>query len=290
MNDYVIITDSSCDLPQDMADALELKVIPLMFTIKGQEYSNYLDGREMSAKEFYRLVRSGESATTSAININTYNEILEPILQDGKDVLVIAFSSGLSNTCNASMLAVRELAEKYPDRKVYSVDSLGACMGEGLLVYNAVMMKKQGSSIDEVRDWVENNRLRLCHWFTVDDLNHLKRGGRVSAATALVGTMLGIKPVLHVDNEGHLINMSKVRGRQAALNALVDRMAETVEKPEEQMVFISHGDCEEDAQKVAALVRKRMKVKDIVINYIGPVIGAHSGPGTIALFFLGSHR
>lgn len=290
MNDYVIITDSSCDLPQDMADALELKVIPLMFTIKGQEYSNYLDGREMSAKEFYRLVRSGESATTSAININTYNEILEPILQDGKDVLVIAFSSGLSNTCNASMLAVRELAEKYPDRKVYSVDSLGACMGEGLLVYNAVMMKKQGSSIDEVRDWVENNRLRLCHWFTVDDLNHLKRGGRVSAATALLGTMLGIKPVLHVDNEGHLINMSKVRGRQASLNALVDRMAETVEKPEEQMVFISHGDCEEDAQKVAALVRKRMKVKDIVINYIGPVIGAHSGPGTIALFFLGSHR
>ncbi len=290
MNDYVIITDSACDLPQEMADALELQVIPLLFTIKGQEHSNYLDGREMSAKEFYQMVRGGESATTSAVNINTYNEVIEPLLQAGKDVLVIAFSSGLSNTCNASMLAVRELSEKYPDRKVYSVDSLAACMGQGLLVYHAAMMRKQGAGIDEVRDWLENNRLRLCHWFTVDDLNHLKRGGRVSAATALLGTMLGIKPVLHVDDEGHLINMSKVRGRQAALSALVDHMAETAEKPEEQMIFISHGDCEKDARKVAEMIRERMQVKDIVINYIGPVIGAHSGPGTVALFFLGSCR
>lgn len=290
MNDYVIITDSSCDLTQEMADELELRVVPLTFTIKGQEYANYLDGREMSPKDFYRLVREGETATTSAVNIDTYTQTIEPFLKEGKDVLVIAFSSGLSNTCNASMIAARELSEKYPDRKVYSVDSLSASMGQGLFVYYAAMMKKQGSDIDEVRAWLENNRLRVCHWFTVDDLNHLKRGGRISAATALVGTMLGIKPVLHVDDEGHLINMGKVRGRQAALTALVDRMAESAENPEEQTVFISHADCEEDAKKVADMIRKRLKVKNFAINYIGPVIGTHAGPGTVALFFLGSHR
>lgn len=290
MSDYVIITDSSCDLPQNLADDLGIIIVPLMFTIGGKEYANYLDGREMLPAAFYQKIREGLSATTSAINMNTYLELMEPILQNGKDILYLAFSSGLSNTCNASMLATKELAEKYPDRKVYAVDSLAASMGEGLLAYHAAMLRKAGKGIDEVRAWLQNNRLRLCHWFTVDDLNHLKRGGRVSATTALLGTMLGIKPVLHVDDEGHLINMGKVRGRQAALTALVDHMEQTVENPEEQMIFISHGDSAEDAHKVADMVRKRMKVKDITVNYIGPVIGAHSGPGTIALFFLGSHR
>lgn len=290
MNNYVFITDSSCDLPQAMAEELDVIVVPLTFTIEEKEYANYLDGREMSPADFYSKIRGGASATTSAVNMDTYLKLMEPILQSGKDILYLAFSSGLSNTCNAAMMSVRELSEKYPDRKIYAVDSLAASMGEGLLVYHAAVQRKAGKGIDEVYEWLLNNRLRLCHWFTVDDLNHLKRGGRISAATALVGTMLGIKPVLHVDDEGHLINVGKVRGRQAALNALVEHMEKTVEKPQEQVVFISHGDSLADAQKVADLVRSRMNVKDIIINSIGPVIGAHAGPGTIALFFLGSKR
>lgn len=290
MSDFVLITDSSCDLPQALADELDIIVVPLTFRIGEKEYSNYLDGREMQPAEFYAQIRGGAMATTSAVNMDTFFNVMEPILKSGKDVLYLAFSSGLSNTCNASMMAARELSEKYPERKVYAVDSLAASMGQGLLAYYAATMRKEGKGIDEVRDWLVNNRLHLCHWFTVDDLNHLKRGGRISATTALVGTMLGIKPVLHVDDEGRLINVSKTRGRQASLAALVDRMEKTVEKPQEQVVFISHGDSADDTQKVADMVRKKMNVKDVVINHIGPVIGAHAGPGTIALFFLGSVR
>lgn len=290
MNNFVLITDSSCDLPQAMTEELDIIVVPLTFSIGGKEYSNYLDGREMPPADFYNKIRAGETATTSAVNMDTFFKLMEPILQSGKDILYLAFSSGLSNTCNAAMMSVRELSEKYPDRKIFAVDSLAASMGEGLLVYHAAMQRNAGKGIEEVYDWLMNNRLRLCHWFTVDDLNHLKRGGRISATTALVGTMLGIKPVLHVDDEGHLINVGKVRGRQASLAALVDHMEKTVEKPQEQVVFISHGDSFSDAQKVADMVRSKMNVKDVVINNIGPVIGAHSGPGTIALFFLGSKR
>jgi len=188
------------------------------------------------------------------------------------------------------VIAAEELREKYPDRKIYTVDTLAASLGQGLLVWYAAQMRAQGKTIEEVRDWVEDNKLNLCHWFTVDDLNHLKRGGRVSAATALVGTMLAIKPVLHVDDEGHLINVGKVRGRAAALKALVDEMEKTAINPSEQTVFISHGDSEEDARKVADMVQERFGVQVKVIDYVGPVIGAHAGPGVIALFFLGSKR
>jgi DegV family protein with EDD domain len=290
MNDFVIVTDSSCDLPAKMADELELTVLPLAFNLTGKEYHNYLDGREISFSDFYKEIREEKSCTTSAVNMEAFASAFEPILQSGKDVLCIAFSSGLSNTYNAAKLACEELTPKYPERKVYAVDTLCASMGEGLLVYLAVQEKRKGKSIDELRDWLENTKLHLCHWFTVEDLNHLKRGGRISAATALIGTMLSIKPVMHVDDEGHLVNVGKARGRRASLSALVDHMVETATNPSSQIVFISHGDSQADADFVANEVKKRLGVKTVITNYVGPVIGTHSGPGTIALFFLGTHR
>ena len=288
MSDFVIVTDSSADLSAEMVAELGLEVLPLSFTVQGKTYHNYPDGREMDLNAFYRMLRDGEMATTSAVNVAEYTAMLEPLLQAGKDVLVLAFSSGLSTTYQSSVIAVNELAEQYPDRKICTVDTLCASMGQGLLVWLAAQEQKKGKSLEEVRDWVEENKLRLCHWFTVDDLHFLKRGGRISAATAVVGTMLSIKPVLHVDDEGHLISMGKARGRGASLTALVDHMEQTA--TDVDTVFISHGDCLADAEKVAADVRKRFGTRDVVINTIGPVIGAHAGPGTVALFFLGTKR
>ena len=229
-------------------------------------------------------------ATTSAVNVAQYTDALEPLLQAGQDVLILAFSSGLSTTYNSSAIAAADMAEKYPERKIYTVDTLCASLGQGLMVYLAAQQRDQGKSIEEVRDWVEANKLHLCHQFTVDDLHFLKRGGRISATTAVVGSMLQIKPVLHVDNEGHLINIGKARGRQASLKALVDKMEKTAIDPANQIVFISHGDCLEDARTVEKMVKERFGVKEVYINYVGPVIGAHSGPGTLALFYVGSER
>lgn len=291
MKSFAIVTDSSCDLPVHLAKEIELTVLPLAFLMKGKEYYNYLDEHELSFQEFYANLRAGELCTTSAVNVDAFTTAMEPLLRMGQDVLCIAFSSGLSNTCNAALLAVEELSKKYPERKIYAVDSLCASLGQGLLVYLAAQEREAGKSIDEVRAWLESNKLRLCHWFTVEDLHFLKRGGRISATTALVGSMLSIKPVMHMDNAGHLVNVSKTRGRRASLNALVDRMEELAIDPQNQTVFISHGDSLEDAQYVAEQVRQRLGVKKpVTINYVGPVIGAHSGPGTIALFFLGKER
>ena len=288
MSEFVIVTDSSADLPAGLVRELGVEVLPLSFTIQGNTYRNYPDDREMDPAVFYKMLRDGEAATTSAVNVAEYTALLEPLLQAGKDVLVLAFSSGLSTTYQSSVIAVNELSEQYPDRKLFTVDTLSASLGQGLLVWHAVQEQKRGQSIVAVRDWVEENKLRLCHWFTVDDLHFLKRGGRISAATAVVGTMLSIKPVLHVDDEGHLISMGKARGRGASLTALVDHMEQTA--TDVDTVFISHGDCLADAQFVADAVRERLGVQDIRINYVGPVIGNHSGPGTVALFFLGKER
>ena len=290
MSDFVILTDSSADLEANMVRQLDVQVLPLSFSMGQQIYHNYPDNREMDPHAFYQLLRQGQVATTSAINVAQYTDALEPLLQAGKDVLILAFSSGLSTTYNSSRIAVEELSEKYPERKIYTVDTLCASLGQGLLVYLAVKERKKGRSIQEVRDWVEENKLHMCHQFTVDDLHFLKRGGRISATTAVVGSMLQIKPVLHVDNEGHLINIAKARGRQASLKALVDKMEKTAIDPANQVVFISHGDCLEDAQTVEKLVKERFGVKEVYINYVGPVIGAHSGPGTLALFYVGSER
>ena len=268
---YRIVTDSTTDLTQKMIGELELTVISLRFTIDGKTYRDKPDQSEMPTKTFYAKLRDGKMSTTSQVNAEEFTAVFEPILKGGEDVLYIGFSSGLSGTLQSACIARDELREKYPARKIYVFDSLCASMGEGLLVYHAAMMKRAGTDIESLYKWLGENTLKLCHWFTVGDLNHLKRGGRVSTTAALVGTMLGIKPVLHVD-------------------ALVQKMAETAIQPQEQTVFISHGDCLEDAQYVAEQVRQKFGVQDIRINYVGPVIGAHSGPGTVALFFIGTQR
>ena len=290
MGTYQIITDSTADLTPELIEELDIQVIPLCYIIDGKTYHNIPGGGEMSEPEFYAKLRAGGTSTTTQVNSEEFLQVFTPLLESGKDVLYIAFSSGLSGTCQSALLARNELKERFPERKLEVVDSLCASMGEGLLVYHAATLRQEGKSLEEVAAWLKANTLRLCHWFTVDDLNHLKRGGRVSTAAALVGTVLGIKPVLHVDDEGHLIPVTKVRGRKQSLDALVKRMEETVENPEEQTVFISHGDCLEDARYVEEQIREKLGVKDVKVGYIGPVIGAHSGPGTVALFFLGKQR
>lgn len=287
---YKIITDSTTDLTQKMINELELEVVSLRFTIDGKTYRDKADQSEMPTKTFYAKLRDGNSSTTSQINADEFTSVFEPVLESGEDMLYIAFSSGLSGTYQSACIARDDLKEKYPERKIYVFDSFCASMGEGLLVYHAALMKRAGTDIDSLYKWLGENALKLCHWFTVGDLNHLKRGGRISTTAALVGTMLGIKPVLHVDDEGHLIPVSKVRGRRQSLDALVQKMEETAIHPGEQTVFISHGDCLEDAEYVAEQVRAKFGVKNVQINFVGPVIGAHSGPGTVALFFFGTHR
>ena len=290
MSDFVILTDSSADLGAELVEQMDIQVLPLSFNVQGMTYYNYPDNRDMDPQSFYHLLRKGELATTAAVNVAQYAEALEPLLQAGKDVLILAFSSGLSATFNSSSVAVTELREKYPERKLYTVDTLCASLGQGLLVYLAAKEREKGKNIDEVRDWVVSHKLSICHQFTVDDLHFLKRGGRISSTTAVMGSMLKIKPVLHVDNEGHLVSIGKARGRQASLKALVDRMEQTAIDPKDQTVFISHGDCIQDAELVAQMVKDRMGVQQVYINYVGPVIGAHSGPGTLALFYVGTER
>ena len=288
--EYVIMTDSSCDLPQELADQLGLEVLPLEVMADGKNYRNWLDGREIGFKEFYKLAREGKELKTSAVNTAAFEEKMEKLLEEGKDILYIGFSAGLSTTYNSGEAAARELREKYLDRKIYTVDTLAASLGQGMIIYYAAKKKEAGATIEEVRDFVENEKLHMCHWFTVDDLNYLKRGGRISAATAAVGTMLSIKPVMHMDNEGHLVAVGKARGRKAALCQLLDTMGELGEGLEGQTTFICHSDCMDDAQYVASQMKERFGVAQANINWIGPVIGAHTGPGTIGIFFWGRER
>lgn len=287
---YEIVTDSSANLTEELIEEYGIHIISLFFIIDSKEYSSYKKDEKTDISQFYEMMRSGKTMSTSTINMSVCEEIFESVLSKGKDVLYLGFSSALSGTYNTASIMAEKLKEKYPDRKIYSVDTLAASMGEGLLVYYAAKLKKEGKSIDEVKDWVLQNRLNLCHWFTVDDLFFLKRGGRISSTTAIVGTALGIKPILHVDDEGKLINVGKVRGRKNSLHELVNEMEKTCINPEEQIVFISHGDCLEDAKYVEELIKEKFSIHDVVINYVDPVIGAHSGPGTVALFFLGTHR
>lgn len=290
MNDYVIFTDSNCDLDTKLIDELQIQVIPMAFHLDGKDYRNFPDNREMSATDFYNQLKKGSMSTTTQLNPMDFQDVFTPVLQQGKDIIFLSFSSGLSGTYASAELAAKNLKEEFPVNRVVVVDTLCASMGQGLLVYHTVMQKQKGLSIDELKQWVEENRLNLCHWFTVDDLNHLHKGGRVSKAAAVFGSALSIKPVLHVDDEGHLIPMKKVRGRKNSLDALVAEMEATAINPQEQTVFISHGDALADAQYVAEKIKEKFKVKKIFINTIGPVIGTHSGPGTIALFFLGTKR
>lgn len=287
---YIILTESNCDLSPEQIKKWNIEVLPMPFTVEGKQYLGYPDGREMKIEEFYKLLREGKMSKTAAPNPADFVEKVEPFLKEGKDVLYIAFSSGLSSTCINANMAAAELMEKYPERKFIVVDSLCASMGLGLMVALACDKRDEGLSIEENAKWVEENKLHLCHWFTVNDLFHLKRGGRVSATSAILGSALGIKPVLHVDDEGHLIPVSKVRGRKQSLDALVKMMAETVTDAKNGYVFISHGDCLEDAKYVEKQIREKLGSKKFYINFIGTSIGTHSGPGTVALFFLGTHR
>ena len=284
---YQIITDSCCDFTKEMYEKLGLAVVPLMVNFRGQTFP---DRNDESLKDMYAGLRAGEVATTSAANPGQWQELMEPYLQKGEDLLVLAFSSGLSTTYQSASMAADELRTMYPDRTISVVDSLCASLGEGLLAYYACKKRDEGMPLRELTQWLLDNRLHLCHWFTVDDLMYLKRGGRVSAATAIMGTMLSIKPVLHVDNEGHLINVGKARGRKASIQAMAKKVAELGAGFDNATMFISHGDCPEDAEYLAGLLKEQYGAKEVYINYVGAVIGSHSGPGTLALFFMGEHR
>lgn len=291
--DFEIVTDSCCNLLEDMIDDFGIHVLPLTFMVDGEDevYQSYLKGERTDLKQFYTMMREGKVFKTSLPNLAESEALFRELLGSGRDVLYIAFSSGLSGTYQALSLMAAQLQEEFPERKIHVVDSLAASGGQGLLVWYAVQHARAGESIDQVRDWLEENKLHLAHWFTVDDLMFLFRSGRVSKTAAWAGTLLNIKPVLHVDDEGHLIPMEKVRGRKKSLNALIDHMEKSANKPiSGQMVFITHGDCIEDAEYVAAKIKERFGVKEVVINYVDPVIGAHSGPGTMALFFLADKR
>ncbi len=291
MRDYEIFTDSTCDLSMELIERYHINVIPMEFELGGKAYLHFADGRNFGFHEFYEQLRAGNLSKTTQINFTTYSEYFEPVLSAGKDILYISLSSALSGTYQASVLASEEFMAKYPDRRIFTVDSRAASAGEGLLVYTAAVKKAEGMELETLRDWTLANRDHLCHWFTVDDLNHLHRGGRVGAMSAMIGTALGVKPVLHVDNEGRLIPMEKVRGRRKSLEALVEHMAKTCDKPAGQLILIGHGDCIEDAELTASMVKERFPdIAGVVLSNIGPVVGSHSGPGTIALFFFGTEK
>ncbi len=290
MKEYKLMTDATCDLPASILEQMNIGVIPMEFEMAGEVYRHFPDGREMGFHEFYEKVREGEMPKTSQINRMTYFKYFEPILKEGKDILYIAFSSGLSGTYQASVLAAEELEEKYPERRVVCVDSRSASVGEGLLVYAAALQKNKGITVDALADWVVRNRGHVCHWFTVDDLNHLRRGGRISPVMAVAGSALGIKPVLRVDDEGNLVTAFKVRGRKKAMESILEQMEKTAINPKEQVVIIAHGDCKEDAKSLKQMVKSRFHVKDEIISYVGPIIGTHTGPGMLALVFFGTER
>ena len=283
---YQIITDSCCDLTEAQLQQLQVTCANLTVMYNGENHSNFSE--PAAVKAFYDELRTGTMATTAAANPDDWANLMTPALKEGRDVLVLAFSSGLSTTYQSAVIAAKELQEEYPDRKIIVVDTLCAALGQGLLVSLACRKRDQGMSLEELAAWVESHKLNLCHWVTVDDLSHLKRGGRISATSALVGTMLNVKPIIHVDNDGHLINCAKVRGRKAAMEHLVKKFSETC--TDFDTVFIAHGDCPEDAAKLEAMLREKHEIKEVITGYVGPVIGAHTGPGVLVVFFLGSQR
>ncbi len=283
---YKIITDSCCDFTQQQYRELNVACAPLSVLYHGENHSNFSE--PAAVKVFYDELRSGVMASTSAVNPDGWAVLMEEALNAGQDVLVLAFSSGLSTTYQSAVIAAKDLRESHPHRKIYVVDTLCAALGQGLLVWHTCRRRDEGMDIDTLYNWVEEHKLNICHWVTVDDLSHLKRGGRISATTALVGTMLNIKPIIHVDNDGHLINCAKVRGRKAAMELLASKLGET--GMDLDTVFIAHGDCPEDAAALETIVKEKYGVKNVITGYVGPVIGAHTGPGVLVLFFMGSHR
>ncbi|MDI9509838.1 MAG: DegV family protein [Clostridiales bacterium] len=289
MKEFIITTDTTCDLPEDYIKKHKVRVIPLYYSFGDIVYG---DKTNLEPKEFYDKMRDGAMPTTMAVNPDSALDVFSSLLDEGYDILHIAFSSALSGSCSVATTVARDLCEERQGANIRVVDSLCASLGEGLLIHKAVKMKEEGQSIDEVVDWLENNKLNLCHIFTVDDLHHLHKGGRVSKTTAIIGSLINVKPVLHVDNEGRLVPLNNVRGRKKALNSLVDQMEKRLPGFENKndIVFISHGDSREDAEYVASIIKDRLGIENFLINYVSPTIGSHSGPGTIALFFMGKQR
>lgn len=287
MGDYVITVNSTVDLPKEWLEERNVPVMALKYTIDGETYE---DMNGLSYKEFFQKLRDGKMAVTTQVNPEEAKEKFESILKAGKDILHLGFSSGLSGTYNSMRIAAEELAEEYPERRIIVIDTLCACLGEGLLLYYALKRKEEGMTIDELAQWVEENKLHVCHNVTVDDLNHLQRGGRVSKTAAILGTMVQIKPIIHMDNQGCLQVIGKERGRKKSIHKLVDMAMKQYEGYENDLVMITHGDCLEDAEYLAGLVRERMGIQEILINNIGTVIGSHTGPGVLALFCMGNER
>lgn len=288
MATYQIITDSCCDFTQQQYETNNVLCVPLTVLYNGESHDNFSD--EKSVKSFYDTLRTGITATTSAANPQGWAKVMEPVLRSGKDILVMAFTSALSTTYQSAVIAAQELGEKYPDRSIRVVDTLCAALGQGLLVWYACRKRDEGLSLDQLTDWVEEHKLHVCHWVTVDDLSHLKRGGRISGATALVGTMLNIKPIIHVDDEGRLISIAKCRGRKAATEYIAAKVGDLGEGYDNSTVFVAHGDCPEDAAVLAGILKEKYAVKEVITGYVGPVIGAHTGPGVLVVFFMGQNR
>ena len=287
MKNYRIVTDSCCDFTREQYDKLDLIWVSLTLRYKGEEIDGYTEPAELH--EFYDGIRAGEMPTTAAVNPESWANAMEIALKNDQDVLCMTFTSALSTTHQSAVIAAAELREKYPERKILVVDTLCAALGQGLLVYNAAKRREEGYSLEQLHSWVEENKLHICHWVTVDDLNHLKRGGRISAATAFVGGMLGIKPIIHVDDEGRLVNIGKCRGRKAAMELISDKLAQT--GTDVETIFIAHGDCPEDAATLEKLCREKCpQVKNVMTGYVGGVIGAHTGHGVLVVFFLGQGR
>ena len=287
MRDYVITVNSTVDVPKEWLEERHVPVIPLKYTIDGETYT---DMEGLSAKEFFDKLREGKMSTTSQVNPEEAAAELEPYIKEGKDILHLGFSSGLSGTLNSMKIAGEMLEEKYSEAKVIVIDTLCACLGEALLLYKALQQKEKGMNIDELAGWVEENKLHVCHNVTVDDLNHLHRGGRVSKTTAVLGTLVQIKPIIHMDDNGKLQVIGKERGRKKSLNKIVDMAVEQSKGWDNDIIMITHGDCIDDAEYVAKLVREKMGIDNILINNIGTVIGSHTGPGVVAVFCMGNKR
>lgn len=287
MRDYVITVNSTVDVPKEWLEERHVPVIPLKYTIDGETYT---DMEGLSAKEFFDKLREGKMSTTSQVNPEEAAAELEPYIKEGKDILHLGFSSGLSGTLNSMKIAGEMLEEKYPEAKVIVIDTLCACLGEALLLYKALQQKEKSMNIDELAGWVEENKLHVCHNVTVDDLNHLHRGGRVSKTTAVLGTLVQIKPIIHMDDNGKLQVIGKERGRKKSLNKIVDMAVEQSKGWDNDIIMITHGDCIDDAEYVAKLVREKMGIDNILINNIGTVIGSHTGPGVVAVFCMGNKR
>lgn len=287
MNEFVIVSDSTVDLPKEYLQSKQVPIISLSYIMDGVTYEE-MDG--LSHKEFFEKLRAGSLPTTSQINPEQAREALEPFAKEEKDILYIGFSSGLSGSYNSVRMAAEDLKEEYPDINIIAIDSLCACMGEGLLLYKALELKEHGMSMEEIAKWVEANKLHICHNVTVDDLNHLHRGGRISKTTAVVGSMIKIKPIIHMSDEGKLVVIGKERGRKKSLVSIVDRMEKQMQGYDNDIVMITHGDCIEDAEFVKKQVEERFGIHNVMINGIGSVIGSHTGAGVVAVFFMGDKR